>query len=153
MLRRLSLGLLAVLLTAAPALAGPPTTETTHQKRLVETFIDVVPTCEGGGPLYTVTTRSNLVEHTTTFDDGRMHLTFTQTGKFSAVPLDDSSLPTYSGRFTIWGGFNQNRRTATGTFTFSLTGVGSDGSRVRFSSVDHFNERPDGTVNEFFHCS
>jgi hypothetical protein len=47
------------------------------------------------------------VEHTTTFDDGRIHATFTQTGTFVAVPLDDPSLPSYTGKFTVWGGFNQ----------------------------------------------
>jgi hypothetical protein len=65
----------------------------------------------GGGPLYTITTTSNAVEHTTTFDDGRIHATFTQTGTFVAAPLDDPSLPSYTGKFTVWGGFNQNATT------------------------------------------
>jgi hypothetical protein len=39
-----------------------------------------------------------------------------------------------------------------GTFTFNLHGTGSDGSTLNTHQVDHFNERPDGTVNEFFHC-
>jgi hypothetical protein len=39
-----------------------------------------------------------------------------------------------------------------GTFTFSLRGKGSDGSTVSINLVDHFNERPDGTVNQFFRC-
>ncbi len=37
-----------------------------------------------------------------------MHATFTQTGTFVAVPLTDASLPSYTGKFTIWGGFNAN---------------------------------------------
>ena len=143
----------AGLLTAAgPAFAAPPTAETNTQKNLVETFVDVAPSCEGGGPLYTITTTSNLIEHETVFDDGRVHATFTQSGTFVAVPLDDPSLPTYTGRFTVWGGFNANGATVNGTFTFSVTGTGSDGSRLNNQSVEHFNERPDGTVNEFFHC-
>ena len=124
MLRRLAFGLLAagLLLIAAPAFAQPPTNTTTHEKGLVETFVDVVPSCEPeGGPLYTITTTSNLVEHETVFDDGRVHATFTQTGKFSAVPLENPSLPSYTGRFTIWGDFNQNGTTVNGTFTFNLT--------------------------------
>jgi hypothetical protein len=140
-----------LLLLAAPAFAQP-VTETTTQKGLVETFVDVVPTCEEGGPLYTITTTSNLVEHTTTFDDGRVHETFTQTGRFVAVPLEDASLPSFTGRFTVWGGFNQNGKTVNGTFTFSVRGTGSDGSTFTNQSTDHFNVRPDGTVNEFFHC-
>jgi hypothetical protein len=154
MLRRLAFGLLAVglLLMAAPAFAQPPTTVTTHEKGLVETFVDVIPTCEEEeGPLYTITTTSNLVMHETIFDDGRVHATFTQTGTFVAVPLD-SSLPSFTGRFTQWGGFNQNGSTVNGTFTFSLRGTGSDGSTVSVNLVQHFNERPDGTVNELFHC-
>jgi hypothetical protein len=154
MLRRLAFGLLAagLLSLAAPAFAQPPTNTTTHQHGLVETFVDVIPMCEEGGPLYTITTTSNLVEHETVFDDGRVHATFTQTGKFSAVPLEDPSLPTFTGSFTLWGGFNQNGNTVNGTFTFSVRGTGSDGSKVMTNLVEHFNERPDGTVNEFFHC-
>ena len=152
MIRRLSAMLLAafLVLLGGPALASP-VTETTTQKNLVENFVDVVPTCEGGGPLYDITTTSNLVEHVTVFDDGRIHATFTQTGKFVAEPLE-AGLPSYTGSFTTWGGFNDNGQTVNGTFTFSVRGKGSDGSRFINSSVDHFNERPDGSVNAFFHC-
>jgi hypothetical protein len=154
MLHRLALGLLAagLLSIAAPALAQPPTNTTTHEKGLVETFVDVIPTCEDGGPLYTITTTSNLVEHETVFEDGRVHATFTQTGTFSAVPLSDPSLPSFTGHFTIWGNFNQNGSTANGTFTFNLNGTGSDGSKLSIHQVEHFNQKPDGSVNEFFHC-
>jgi hypothetical protein len=141
-----------LLLFAAPAFAQPPVSETTTQKGLVETFVDVVPTCEGGGPAYTITTTSNLVEHTTTFDDGRVHATFTQTGTFVAEPLEDPSLPSFTGRFTTWGGFNQNGKAVNGTFTFSVSGTGSDGSTFSNHNIDHFNVIPDGTVHEFFHC-
>ena len=155
MLRRLAFGLLVaagLLSLAAPAFAQPPTNTTTHEKGLVETFVDVIPTCEEDGPLFTITTTSNLVMHETIFDDGRVHATFTQTGTFAAVPLEDASLPSFTGRFTIWGGFNQNGKTVNGTFTFNLRGTGSDGSIVSVNLVEHFNVRPDGTVNEFFHC-
>jgi hypothetical protein len=154
MVRRLLVGLMVagILLVGAPAFAQPPVTETTILKNLVETFVDVVPSCEGGGPLYTITTTSNLVEHTTTFDDGRIHATFTQTGTFVAVPLEDPSLPSYTGSFTVWGGFNQNGNTVNGTFTFNVRGRGSDGSRFTNHVTDHFNQRPDGTVNAFFRC-
>jgi hypothetical protein len=154
MLRRLAFGLLALglLSIAAPAFAQPPTTVTTNEKGLVETFVDVIPTCEEGGPLYTITATSNLAIHETTFDDGRVHASFTQTGTFVAVPLDDPSLPSYTGKFTIWGNFNQNGETVNGTFTFTIHAAGSDGSTVKTHITEHFNERPDGTVNEFFHC-
>jgi hypothetical protein len=157
MLRRLlTVCLMAagLLLTGAPAFAAPPVTETTQQKNFVETFVDIVPTSNfvEEGPLYTITTTSNLVEHTTTFDDGRVHATFTQTATFVAVPLEDPSLPTYTGKVTIWGGFNANGQTVNGTFTFNLKATGSDGSTINTHQVDHFNVQPDGTANEFFHC-
>ena len=57
-----------------------------------------------------------------------MHGTFTQTGTFVAVPLNDPSLPSYTGRVTIWGGFNANGTTVNGTFTFNVRATGSDGS-------------------------
>ena len=52
MLGRLALGLFTVglLLFAAPAFAQPTNT-TTHEKGLVEQCVDIVPSCEGGGPL------------------------------------------------------------------------------------------------------
>ncbi len=154
MFRKLAVVLLTALLVAlvGPAYAGPPTTTTKHEKGVVETFVDVVPTCEGGGPSYTITTTSNSVEHETLFDDGRLHVTFTSTGTFSAVPLDDPALPSYTGKFTTWGGFNANGKSGSGTFTFNVSGIGSDGSTFSTHNVDHFNQRPDGTVNEFFHC-
>jgi hypothetical protein len=153
MLRRISVVLLTgfLVLLAGPAYAAPTTTTHTT-KGVVETFVDVVPTCEGGGPLYTITTTSNSSEHVTAFYDGRSHETFTQTGTFTATPLEDPALPSYTGKFTVWGGFNANGSVVEGTFTFSVRGKGSDGSTFSNQNVEHFNQRPDGTVHEFFHC-
>ena len=155
MLRRLLLmvGLLiaGLLFTGAPAFGGaPPVTETTTQKNLVETFVDVIPDpiCSDEGPLYTITTTTNLVMHSTIFADGREHDTFTQTGTFVAVP-QDPSLPTYTGHFTMWGGFNGNAQSASGTFTFSLHGTANDGSTITLNSVEHFNVTPGGVENSF----
>jgi hypothetical protein len=80
-----------------------------------------------------------------------LHATFTQTGKVSAVPADSTG-PTYTGQVTIWGGFNQNNQSASGTSTFSVSLKGSDGSRISTQQVEHFSQRPDGTVHEFFKC-
>ena len=157
MIRRALMGALAagliMVFTAGTATAAPETT-TTHEHGLVDTFVDVVPTCDNSAPaLYTITTTSNLVEHETVFADGRVHATFTQTGKFVAVPLSDASLPSFTGRFTTWGNFNQNSDSVVNTtFTFSIRGTGSDGSTFSVNQVAHFNQRPDGSVNEFFHC-
>ena len=147
MLRRLTLVLLTGL--SLPYSQVPPCGthhETNTAKGVVETFVDVVPTCEGGGPLYTITTTSNLIEHETIFDDGRVHATFTQTGTFTAVPLEDPTLPSYTGKFTVWGGFNANGSTVNGTFTFSVAEQARTAQPSRNHNVDHFNVRPDGTV-------
>ncbi|HUF98262.1 MAG TPA: hypothetical protein VMM60_09030 [Ilumatobacter sp.] len=131
--------------------ASPPETFTEHAHGLVESFVDVFPSCDDGA-LYNVTTITNLVVHVTIFDDGREHFTFTQTGTFEATPLDDPSLPDATGRFTVWAGFNANGATTNGTFTFSVRGTTEDGERINFHLTEHFNERPDGSVNEFFRC-
>lgn len=92
MIRRALIGALgAGLITvfSADTAAASPETTTTNEHGLVETFVDVVPTCDNSAPApYTITTTSNLVEHETVFPDGRAHATFTQTGTFVAVPLD-----------------------------------------------------------------
>ena len=61
MLRRLAFGLphrLAYSRSQLQPLREPPTTVTTHEKGLVETFVDFIPTdpCAEEGPLYTITT-------------------------------------------------------------------------------------------------
>ena len=71
---------------------------------------------------------------------------------FPERPLDDPALPSYTGKFTVWGGFNQTRQTANGTFTFNVRGTGSDGSSFSNHVTDHFNQRPNGSVQTFFHC-
>ncbi len=140
---------LAVGFGITPVSAAPPVTTTTHEKGLVETFLDVLPTCDNSGAAYEITTTSNFVFHETLFDDGRVHATFTQTGTFVAT---NPTLPDYTGKFTIWGGFNANGKTANGTFTFTVHGTGDDGSTFKTHFMDHFNLRPDGSVNEFFRC-
>jgi hypothetical protein len=151
--RPLIIGLLTagLLTTGAPAFAAPPETQTTTEKNFVETFVDVVPSCEEGPP-YTVTTTSHLIQHETTFADGRVHVTLTQTGTAVGVPLDDPTLPTSTAKFTIRQGFNQNGATVNGTTTFNTRGTLSDGTTFSNHFNDHFNVRPDGTVNGFFHC-
>lgn len=155
MIRRIALSIITaglVVFTGGVASAAPPVTTTVNEQGLVETFIDVIPSCDFSGAPYQITTTSNLVSHETVFDDGRIHGTFTQTGTFVAVPLDPSE-PSYTGKFTVWGGFNANSDSVfNGTFTFNVRGTGSDGSTFKTNLVDHFNVRPDGSVNAFFHC-
>lgn len=142
--------LLAAGSIAAIASASPPVTETSTTKG-TETFVDVAPTCEVGGPLYQITIDFNLVEHSTVSEDGE-HFTFTQTGTFDAVALEAGE-PDASGRFTVWGGFNQNPGGAVnGTFTFNVRGTFEDGTRINTHLVDHFNVTPTGAEFFFTHC-
>jgi predicted lipoprotein with Yx(FWY)xxD motif len=85
MFRRLFAAILAaglLLLIGAPAYAAPPVTTTNTEKNLVETVVDVVPSCEG-----------------------------------TALYRHHNQQPGRSNHMN-----------------------------------DHFNVRPDSTVNEFFHC-
>lgn len=152
--RRLTAALLLSLvvagLVAATANAAPPVTETTTVKA-TDTFTDILTSCDGSGPLYEITIDYNLVEHTTTFDDGRVHVTFTQTGKFEAVALEPGSLDA-SGTFAVWGGFNANGTSVNGTFTFNLSGIYTDGSKVGINVTDHFNVTPAGGDFAFTYC-
>jgi hypothetical protein len=83
---------------------------------------------------------------------GRGHGTFTRTGTFVAEPVDDPSLPSYTGKFTIWSGFNQNGKTVNGTFTINLHATGSHGSTFQSHWLERFNVRPDGTVHDSSRC-
>ncbi|WP_156971463.1 hypothetical protein [Knoellia sinensis] len=156
MLRRLAIALLApsFVLVAAPAYAAPPTTTTTTTKGATETFVDVLWACGDteNAPLYTITTRGNSVVHETVFPDGRVHTMFKDQGRFSAVPFRDANLPSYSGRFTIHGNFNEKKKTSNGTFMISIRAKGSDGSTLRVHHTEHTNTRPNGTINERLRC-
>ena len=155
MARSTTLRLASALLAAAglvligPTAQAAPTTTVTVAHQETETFTDVGPDCAGTG-LYEITVTYNAVDKVTTFDDGRIHATFTQTGTFEATSLTGG--PGGSGRFTVWGGFNQNGSTVNGTFTFNLHGTFDDGTPIDVHSVDHFNVRPDGVENAFTFC-
>ena len=57
--------------------------------------------------------------------------------------------PTYTGHFTNWFGFNANQRNFAGTFTFSVHGKGSDGSRLDFHVTGHDSMSASGHVISF----
>ena len=141
-----------LMFTGSPAIAADVTTATHVKHGVVETFVDVIPSCEGGGPRYNITTTSTTLRHRTKFADGRIHVAFKSTGTFVADPKNNPSLPSYTGKFTQSGGFNDNGQETNGTFTFSVRGSGTDGSSFRNQSTEHFDQRPDGSVHEFFHC-
>jgi hypothetical protein len=142
----------AFLLLGGPALADSPSTETITED-VVNTFVDFLPTCEAGAPLFTFTTTNHRVEHSTTFDTGVIHGTVVETGTFVAVPLEDASLPTYIGQFTNRNSFFvENGEVVTNTTTRHVHGTGSDGSTLKVHVTAHTNVPPTDTVNEFFRC-
>ena len=120
-------------------------TKTFHIHDGTQTFVDRVP-CIGGRA--TITLTFNAVFHRTRVAAHLFHVTETMTGTFVAVPLH-AGRPTFTGHFTQWDGFNSNRQSATGTFTFSIHGVGSDGSTVQFHEVAHFTMTKNGVVVNF----
>jgi hypothetical protein len=146
------MGIAFMLLGPSASAASPPVTETTHYHNVVESYVDAAPSCDRDGQLYSFTTISNTVRHVTEFPDGRVHIATTYTGRFVAEPLDGADGPSYSGRFTIKNGLNVNGKSVSANYTSSMTGSGSDGSRLRVNSVEHFGVAPDGTVRLFFRC-
>jgi hypothetical protein len=89
-----------------------------------------------------------MTPHSTTPDPRDVH----PDGHVQRGTAGGPSLPSYTGKFTTWGGFNANGWTMNGTFTFNVRATGSDGSTFSNHNVEHFNQRPDGTVHEFFRC-
>src|SRR6266540_9143 len=87
--------------------------------------------------------------------------TFTQTGTFTAVPVSGVG-PTFTGTFTVWDGgmafnpvFSDEGEIVSAdkfvdTFTFTVRGTGSDGSRIFQHQTGHINQNPLGATNEFF---
>jgi hypothetical protein len=123
------------------ALAQPPVTETIH-----ETFDDTEFDTVCSGAVVPIHVTGRAVFHITEFDDGRFHLTGTAVGRFTTT---DAGV-TYTGRFTTWFGENSNSKSFNGTFTFSATGKGSDGSRLRVKAVAHFTVNARGDVTTEF---
>jgi hypothetical protein len=138
--------LVAILLAATSALAaGKAQTFTQVDKNVTETFVDVVP-CSEPPVEATITITYNSVFHVTELADGTFHATFTQTGSVTAVAENGV---TYSGRFTVWGGFNLNRSSEASTFTFSVRARGSDRSRLNAHMVEHFSMSASGHITTF----
>ena len=148
-MRRLTLfGLFAVAAigVSTPALAaGPPDTFTDTQKNVTETLPFEGPSAGGPGM---VTITYNSVFHVTQFEDGRYHLTGTQTGTFSFDP-DDPALSTATGRFTTWFGENGNSSSFNATSTFSARGRTEEGEMLRFNVTTHITIVGSDVVVEF----
>jgi hypothetical protein len=134
----------AVTTGASAAGAGAVSfTQTDHN--LTQTATDVNP-CTGAPGTVTIT--GNNVFHMTTLANGTFWLTGTSEGTFTFVP-DDPTQPTYTGHFTTWFGDNDNLKNGNETSTFSLHGVGSDGSKLTFHDVAHLSVSATGATVSF----
>ena len=143
-MKRLIVALAGLVLTLALASPGAAqavsTTQTFHDATQV--IFDVIP-CTTIPAAITIT--YNGVFHINSLPYGEFWTTFTQTGTFSAVPLDPTQR-TATGRFTIWGNFNMNERNLNSTFTF--TARADDGSV--FHDTAHFTMNANGEVTTIF---
>jgi hypothetical protein len=137
-----SLALLVLTLALASPAAARATSYTQTVHDVTETFADVNP-CTGAPVTITVT--YNGVFHINSLPGGEFWTTFTQTGTFTAVPLDLTQ-PTLTGRFTVWGNFNLNERNQNSTFTF--TERLSDGTV--FHDTAHYTMNANGEITSSF---
>jgi hypothetical protein len=145
-------GLVAVgaIAVSAPVLAGgPPDTFTDTQHNVTETFAFEGP-CAGGPGMVTIT--SNSVFHVTQFEDGRIHVSGNQTGKFSFDP-DDPTLGTSTGSFTNGFNDNFNSNTSSSTSNFSARGRTEDGEMLRFHVTSHITVVGSDVIVQFDNVS
>lgn len=164
-LASLLVGALVAAVAALPTAANGNGSQTVTSRVKNEPFaeIDIVPCLEPELPAAITGTIKSGVFHLTLepgaeivgVDEegfpivaGQFHVTFTQTGTFTAV----TALGTFQGQFTFWGGFNGNGQNHVGTFASALQGTTPSGERFGASSVEHFNVSADELprVNEFF---
>ena len=147
MARKLPLLLIPLLLglMAGPALAQATST-TTPFHGATEAFVGVNP-CTGDPA--TIQLTYNGVFHESTGADGSQHVTGTQTGTIVVTPLDPT-LPTYTGRFTVWFGGNINSPNEGFWFTLRVKATGSDGSQLVFNLVEQFHLSATGELTVEF---
>jgi hypothetical protein len=113
---------------------------------VTEEFVDVIP-CTGEPATIQIT--YNGVFHESMAADGSMHVTGTQTGTVVVTPLDPT-LPTYTGRFTLWFGGNINSPNEGFWETFTVKLIGSDGSRLMLNEVEQFHVSATGEITVEF---
>jgi hypothetical protein len=140
------LAVLVALFTPMSALAQATTT-TTHFA-FTETIAGDVNPCSGAPETLTQTVKG--VTHLTELPGGSYHTTTTMVVRFTAMP-QDPSLPTYTGKATLWQGENLGKQSNyTATFTGHFTATGSDRSRITSHFVGHITRHVDGTVTVSF---
>lgn len=158
-------------LFAAPSThaAGKAQTTTEHQHKEAIVFYDYVPCMEDELGAYRIAATINSVEHSTE-KAATGHFKFLEHGTFEAVGVDailefdeendeqipvpadpavDPSKPTFTGHYTVSGGFNANQKNEVSTSTFSVHAIGSDGSVINSHSVFHASLSGTGVEKTF----
>jgi hypothetical protein len=142
----------AMLMFAGVAQAAQHTTVTQLQithGAFTEPEFDANP-CSGAAITSFNAFGTQMAHETFFIEDGQVTevwATFTETGK---VSLTDANGVTYSGHFTVWGGFNLNERNTNNTFTLTVRLAGSDGSTIVAHEVQHFALNANDTVTVNF---
>ena len=131
-------------LTASPAEARA-TTETIHVTNVTESNADVNP-CSGATG--TLTQTYSGVFHSTELPNGTSWFTGTLHGTFSFVP-DDSTQPSYAGKFTTWFGDENNLRNEVENETFRVRLLGTDGSVLMAHDTAHMGTSASGLSFSF----
>jgi hypothetical protein len=140
-----------LLLSGLPAFAdgnGAQTfTQTFHNA--TDTFAQPNP-CTGDPGTVSIT--YNGVMHFTINKAGDLWATGTETGGFVFTPDPQlaPNAPSYTGHFTTWFGVSDNNRNGVDHSTFSLHGVGSDGSTLAFHETQHFSINANGDITVAF---
>ncbi|HVM14232.1 MAG TPA: hypothetical protein VM287_07870 [Egibacteraceae bacterium] len=149
---------------AAVAPAGADPAVTTHNAR--DFSVRPLP-CAPDPGYFAVTVTYN--ETSRTSGDANGH--FTQTGTFSAVPVEvtlfldipdddhDHAVPVewrartaseYSGRVTSTGTSNESQKSSTTTFSVRIHASGSGGERFSLHYLSHATEAADGSTSSSF---
>jgi hypothetical protein len=134
------LSVLALGAAALPASADTASsyTQTVHQTwDLSNTSLGLTNPCTND-PL-SGNARTNLLNHVNVQGDN-LWATFTETDKI--VATDAGTGETFSGEFTIWGGFNLNEQNSNSTFTASGQLQGDQGDTIGYHEVAHSTLTP-----------
>jgi hypothetical protein len=124
-----------VTLAGSAVAAAPAVTQTEVVKDLNETFQDVNP-CTGARG--TVTTTVNAVFHITQVRDASITVEVFKESDTFTFDTAKASEPDFTGRVTITASFIDAEKSATGSFTFTGNGTGTDGSQLKFHGTAHF---------------
>jgi hypothetical protein len=121
------------------------TTETIHVANVTESNPDVNP-CSGATGTFSQTYSG--VFHSTELPNGTSWFTGTLHGTVSFVP-DDSTQPSYAGRFTTWFGDENNLQNDVEHATFRANLRGTDGSVVMVHEAAHMATSTSGLSFSF----